>query len=70
MAKILNEAAIKITQEERIPLYNQAEQLVHDRALRLFIANNQPPLALSAKVTGYVPNPTGTEYFNTVDIAQ
>ncbi len=70
VAKILNEAAIKTTQAERIPLYNQAEQLVHDRALRLFIANNQPPLALSAKVTGYVPNPTGTEYFNTIDIAQ
>jgi hypothetical protein len=40
--------------------------LIHDRALRIFLANNQPPLAFSAKVKGYVPNPTGTEYFNTV----
>ena len=70
VAKILNEAAVLTTQEARVPLYQQAEQLVHDRALRLFIANNQPPLAFSAKVTGYVPNPTGTEYFNTVDIAE
>jgi hypothetical protein len=44
--------------------------MVYDRVLRLFIANNQPPLAFSAKVKGYVANPTGTEYFNTVEIAK
>ncbi len=70
VAKLLNQAAVLIKQEERIPLYQQAEQLVHDRALRLFIANNQPPLAFSAKVKGYIPNPTGTEYFNTVEIVK
>lgn len=70
VAKILNQAAILVKQEERIPLYQKAEQLVHDRALRLFIANNQPPLAFSAKVKGYIPNPTGTEYFNTVEIVK
>lgn len=70
VAQILNQAAVLIKQEERIPLYQKAEQLVHDRALRLFIANNQPPLAFSVKVKGYVPNPTGTEYFNTVEIVK
>ncbi|MBI2468387.1 MAG: ABC transporter substrate-binding protein [Candidatus Rokubacteria bacterium] len=53
---------------ERAKLYRQAEQMLLDDAGRLFIANNQPPLALSKKVKGYVPNPTSTEYFNTVSI--
>ncbi len=70
VSDILKKAAATIKQEDRIPLYHQAEQLVHDRALRLFLANNQPPLAFSAKVKGYVPNPTGTEFFNTVEIAK
>ena len=55
-----------IKQEDRAPLYQQAEQMIHDKVLRVFIANNQPPLAFLAKVDGYVPNPTGTEFFNTV----
>jgi hypothetical protein len=34
----------------------------------LFIANNQPPLAFAKKVKGYVTHPTGSEYFNTVEL--
>ncbi len=70
VSDILKKAATTISQSDRTPLYQQAEQMVHDKALRIFIANNQPPLAFSAKVKGYVPNPTGTEYFNTVEIAK
>ena len=55
-------------QAERARLYRQAEQQLHDDVGRLFIANNQPPLAFSKKVKGYVPNPTGAEYFNTVEL--
>ncbi len=40
--------------------------MIFDTTARLFIANNQPPLAFTANVEGYVPNPTGTEFFNTV----
>ncbi len=40
--------------------------MLHDKVSRLFIANNQPPLAFTANVDGYVPNPTNTEFFNTV----
>jgi ABC-type transport system substrate-binding protein len=42
--------------------------MIHDDVARIFIANNQPPLAFSKKVKGYVPNPTSTEYFNTVQV--
>lgn len=66
VSDILKQAAVLTDQGERAKLYKQAEQLIHDRILRVFIANNQPPLALLANVEGYVPNPTGTEFFNTV----
>ena len=70
VSDLLKKAAATVQKADRTPLYQQAEQMIHDKVLRLFIANNQPPLAFSAKVKGYIVNPTGTEYFNTVDIAQ
>jgi hypothetical protein len=42
--------------------------VLHDDAGRLFIANNQPPLAFAKRVKGYIPHPTGSEYFNTVEL--
>ena len=69
VSDLLKKAAKTIAKADRTALYQQAEQMIHDKVLRLFIANNQPPLAFSAKVKGYVPNPTGTEFFNTVEVA-
>ena len=61
--------AQKLTQQaDRAKLYRQGEQLLRDDAGRLFIANNQPPLAFAKRVKGYVPHPTGSEYFNTVEL--
>jgi len=68
VSDLLKKAAATVKQADRTPMYQQAEQMIHDKVLRLFIANNQPPLAFSAKVKGYVPNPTGTEFFNTVEV--
>ena len=62
----LKKAAVLTTQAERVPLYQQVEQMMFDNVTRIFVANNQPPLAFTANVEGYVPNPTGTEFFNTV----
>lgn len=66
VSDLLKEAATLTTQEERAPLYQKAEQLIHDRILRIFVAYNQPPLAFMANVEGYIANPTSTEFFNTV----
>jgi peptide/nickel transport system substrate-binding protein len=68
LADLLQRAATVVNQDERAKLYRQAEQMIHDDAARIFIANNQPPLAFAKKVKGYVPNPTSTEYFNTVSL--
>jgi peptide/nickel transport system substrate-binding protein len=68
LADVLLRAQKLTSQAERAKLYRQAEQLLHDDAGRLFIANNQPPLAFARRVKGYVPHPTGSEYFNTVEL--
>jgi peptide/nickel transport system substrate-binding protein len=68
LADVLLRAQSIPSQAERAKLYNQAEQMLHDDVARLFIANNQPPLAFSKRVKGYVPNPTAVEYFNNVEL--
>ena len=42
--------------------------MLNEDVARLFIANSQVPLVFSKKVKGYVANPTGTEFFNTVEV--
>ncbi len=68
LADVLMQAQKLVDQRRRAELYRQAEQMIHDDVARLFIAHNQPPLAFSKKVQGYVPNPTAAEFFNTVVI--
>lgn len=68
LSDLLKKAASTVDKAERTKMYQQAEQMIHDKILRIFVANNQPPLALGANVDGYIPNPTGTEYFNTVEV--
>ena len=34
----------------------------------MFIAHAQAPLAFARRVRGFVPNPTGTELFKTVEL--
>ncbi len=70
LAEVLLTAQKMTDQKRRAELYRQAEQMIHDDVARIFIANNQPPLAFLKKVRGYVANPTNTEYFNTVNFQQ
>ena len=68
LTDVLMEAQRLTDQPKRAVLYRKAEQMIHDDVARIFIANNQPPLPFSKKVKGYVANPTGSEFFNTVSI--
>jgi peptide/nickel transport system substrate-binding protein len=68
LTDVLMEAQKLTDQPKRAVLYRKAEQMIHDDVARIFIANNQPPLPFSKKVKGYVPNPTNSEFFNTVYI--
>ena len=66
LSDLLKRASTLTSQTERAKLYRQAEQMIHDNVSRVFIANNEPPLAFSKKVKGYVPSPLDDERFNTV----
>jgi peptide/nickel transport system substrate-binding protein len=66
LAEVLLQAQRLTDVKKRAELYRQAEQMIHDDVARIFVANNQPPLAFQKKVRGYVANPTGAEHFNTV----
>ena len=68
LTDLLLQAQKMTDQKKRAELYRKAEQMIHDDVSRIFIANNQPPLPFRKNVKGYVPNPTNTEYFNTVYI--
>jgi peptide/nickel transport system substrate-binding protein len=68
LAEVLLQAQRLTEVKKRAELYRQAEQMIHDDVARIFVANNQPPLAFLKKVRGYVANPTGAEHFNTVQM--
>ena len=68
LTDVLMQAQKLVDQKRRAELYRQAEQMIHDDVARIFIAHNQPPLGFSKKVQGYVPHPTGAEFFNVVSI--
>lgn len=50
-------------QADREPIYQQIEQILHDDVARLWIAHNNTPLIFSSKVSGYVPQPVGADYY-------
>ena len=70
LADLLLRAQVVTDHSKRAELYREAEQVIHDEVVRVFIANNQPPIPLQKRVRGYVPNPTAVEYFNTVSFGQ
>jgi peptide/nickel transport system substrate-binding protein len=66
LATVLQEARAATSQEERAPLYQQAETLINDEVGRLFIAHTGVPLAFRSCVSGYVTNPLATELYKFV----
>jgi peptide/nickel transport system substrate-binding protein len=63
VAALLYQAAINPDQAEREAIYKQVEVLLHDDVARLWVAHNNTPLLFSKKVSGYVPQPVGADYY-------
>jgi peptide/nickel transport system substrate-binding protein len=70
VAELLYEAAITPGQAAREVLYKQVEQLLHDDIARIWIGYNNTPLLFSTKISGYVPQPVGADYFEGTVIAE
>lgn len=69
LAELLKQAAITPGQDARAPLYKQAEQMVHDDIARLWLGHNNTPLLFSTKVSGYIAQPVGADYYEFVELA-
>ncbi|MBN1993165.1 MAG: ABC transporter substrate-binding protein [Anaerolineae bacterium] len=70
VARLLYQAAINPDQAERQAIYEKVEQLLYDDTARLWMAHNNTPLLFSKKISGYVPQPVGADYFEGVVIAK
>jgi peptide/nickel transport system substrate-binding protein len=69
LADLLYEALTTPDQPAREALYQQAEEIMNEEVTRVWIAHNSTPLILSSKVSGYVPQPVGADYYEWVEIA-
>jgi len=63
VAELLYQAAVNPNQAEREAIYKQVERLLHADVARLWVAHNNTPLLFSNKVSGYVPQPVGADYY-------
>jgi peptide/nickel transport system substrate-binding protein len=70
VASLLYQAATNPNQDERRPIYEQVEQLLHDDVARLWVVHNNTPLLFSTKVSGYVPQPVGADYYEFTVVEQ
>jgi peptide/nickel transport system substrate-binding protein len=68
VAGLLYRATISPNQARRESLHRQVEQLLHDDVARLWVAHNSTPLIFSTKVSGYIPQPVGADYYEWVAI--
>lgn len=68
LAGILQEARAMTSQEDREPLYQQADAMIYEETGRIFIAHTGVPLAFSSRVSGYITNPLGNEFFKFVSV--
>ena len=57
IATLLRAAVAEVDFETRKAMYEQANQLLHDRVISVPIVHRTPPTLLRANVQGYVPSP-------------
>ncbi|NJL86210.1 MAG: ABC transporter substrate-binding protein [Leptolyngbyaceae cyanobacterium SM1_1_3] len=67
MFDLLNKARVASETSEREALYQELDQLLHDKALRIPIVHSQPLLAKRTSIEGWEPSPLGSEAFTTIE---
>lgn len=68
LAVLLYNALVTPEQAAREKMYQQAEKILHDEVARIWIAHNNTPLIFSSKVSGYVAQPVGADYYEGVTL--
>jgi|GEM_PF-106955 len=70
VAELCYEGLVTPEQENRIPIYEEIEQLLRDDVARLWVAHNNTPLIFRNEVSGYIPQPVGADYYEGTVIEQ
>jgi peptide/nickel transport system substrate-binding protein len=68
LVDLLLEAQATAGQENREPLYFEAEKMLHDDIARIWVDHYNTPLIFSAKVSGYIPQPVGADLYDFVEL--
>ncbi|MCF7702233.1 ABC transporter substrate-binding protein [Loktanella sp. M215] len=68
--KLIQDAKVLPTQEERAPLYEQAQQIFKDQAPWDTIAHSVVYMTMRPEVEGYVVHPLGGHIFNAVGLKE
>jgi peptide/nickel transport system substrate-binding protein len=63
VAYLCYQAAMDPDPAAREEMYKQVEVLLHDDVARVWIGHNNTPLIFSTKVSGYVAQPVGADYY-------
>ncbi|MDR9855991.1 ABC transporter substrate-binding protein [Paenibacillus sp. VCA1] len=64
--KILIEAQKEVNQDKRIELYKQAQEIIKKDIPWIPLVYATQVLAAKSNLKGYVPSPTGTEYYSSI----
>jgi len=70
LEELIQKARVISNKEERSRLYQEAQQMVHDRAPWIVLANSTVVLPMSSKIKNYVMDPLGAHRFGKVDIEE
>jgi peptide/nickel transport system substrate-binding protein len=68
LVDVLLEAQTSVDTAVREKLYKQAEQMLHDDVARLWVDHYNTPLIFSKKVSGYLAQPVGADYYEGVTL--
>ncbi|WP_338069174.1 ABC transporter substrate-binding protein [Deinococcus fonticola] len=68
LQKLLDNATAAKNQSEAAKIYAKAQELAYESAVRIMMVHSRPLCASRKNVTGWTPNPTNSDQFDTVVI--
>jgi peptide/nickel transport system substrate-binding protein len=69
LAELLQKALVTIGQENRDPMYKEADQMLHDDVARIWLFHTTLPLIFSTKVAGYVAQVVDADNYQDVTVS-
>ncbi len=70
LAELLQKAVTIPSQAEREPMYQEADQMLHDDVARIWLVHQATPILLLSTVSGYQPQAVDADNYYMVEIAE